>query len=133
TSDGIQFLDSNDYILTPLYLFLILIIALLFRNISLYKSPLGKYFMPGLMVKIVGGLGLGLVYGFYYHGGDTFYYYSDSITFNLAIYDNFNLFLKLLLLPAHTFTPLTYDYTKFLTYFHQPSGWMAVKVYGIIR
>lgn len=34
-----------------------------------------KYFIPGLTVKFVGAIALGLVYQFYYDGGDTFTYF----------------------------------------------------------
>jgi hypothetical protein len=132
TVDGTQFLDNTDYILAPAYFAIVLIIALLTRNVLLRGSPLRKYFLPGLLVKIIGGLGVGIVYGFYYGSGDTFYYYRDSLTFNLSLNEGFDIYFKLLALPANTITFATYDYTKWLAFFHEPSGWMADKVYGII-
>lgn len=132
TYDGDQFLAYSDYILIPGYFAIVLIIAFLARNASLRGSPLRKYFIPGLLVKIVGGLGVGVVYGFYYGSGDTFYYWRDSLTFNLSLREGFDIFFRLLMLPANTITFATYDYTKWLAFFHDSGGWMADKIYGII-
>src|SRR4051812_23523657 len=110
-SDGIVFLEINDLILTPVYLFYILIFAYLIRNIQLHHSPMRKYFIPGLMVKIFGGLGVLWVYGFYYKSGDTFYYFYDSRTFNASLKEGWGLFFKLLFLPANKITTSTYEST----------------------
>jgi hypothetical protein len=37
-----------------------------------------------------------------------------------------------LLVPGNTTTPATYDYTWWLTYFRDPAGWTADKVYGVL-
>jgi len=37
--------------------------------------PLRKYFIPGLSVKIIGAISIGLIYHYYYKGGDTFDYF----------------------------------------------------------
>lgn len=88
--------------------------------------------MPGLLVKIFGALLLGAIYGFYYKGGDTFYYYYDSRTFNNAIGQSLGLFFELLLLPAGKYTLATYESTRWLTFFRDTSTWTADKVYGIL-
>lgn len=130
--DGIQVLHLQDIILLPLYLIVILLFAFIYRNFAYRNKPYGKYLLSGLMVKIIGGLAMGAVYIYYYKAGDTFYYYYDSHTFNLSIQQSFGLFLKLLFLPAHTITMATYESTKWLVYFRDPSGWTADKVYGIL-
>src|SRR5439155_25347837 len=53
-------------------------------------------------------------------------------TFNNSLKEGFGLFFKLLLLPAQTYTTATYDSTWWVTFFHDPSGWMVDKIYGII-
>src|SRR6185369_7429106 len=131
--EDIVFLDVNDFALVPIYLFFIVLLGFLVKNITLQKSPLRKYFLPGMMAKIIGGLAVGAVYGFYYKGGDTFYYYYDSKTFNDAL-KNGGLpdFFQLLFLPAQKITIDTYESTRWLTYFKDPSGWTADKVYGVV-
>ena len=123
----------QDLILFPLYLIAILLAAYLYRNFRYCDSQLKKYFIPGLLVRIGGALGLGIIYLFYYHGGgDTFYYFKDSYAFNLAIQKSFSTFLQLLFLPADKITFALYDFIRLVTFFRDPSGWMADKVYGVL-
>lgn len=131
-SVGIQVLHVQDIVLLPLYLMVILLFAWIYKNIHYKESPFGKYMIPGLLVKIFGGLAMGAVYIYYYDGGDTFYYYHDSQTFNNAIKQSFGQFLRLLFLPANTVSTDTYESTNWLVYFNDRSGWTADKVYGII-
>src|SRR5260221_13143816 len=35
-----------------------------------------RYFFPAITLKIIGAIALGLIYQFYYHGGDTYNYHS---------------------------------------------------------
>ncbi len=37
-----------------------------------------KVFWPALILKLCAGIGLGLLYRYYYDGGDTFYFYSEA-------------------------------------------------------
>lgn len=130
--EGIKMFYLQDVFLLPLYLIIILIFAYLYRNFVYSHSPLKKYFIPGMLVKIMGGLGVGFVYVFYYNGGDTTYYFRDSAVFNNSINDSFSTFFKLLFLPAKTVTPATYEYTYGLSYFRDPSTWMADRIYGVL-
>src|SRR4051812_28912092 len=125
TKDGIIFLESSDLVLAPIYLFFLLFIAVGIRNSTLKESPLSKYFMPGLIVKILGGLAVGVIYGFYYQTGDSFYYWRDASAFNKALGDGIGQFFNLITLPANTATIYTTQYTYGLCYFRDPEGWMA--------
>lgn len=63
---------------------LVLMIAHKYSVNKLRKDPTYKYFLPGLIVKIFGAIALGLVYFFYYGGGDTVnYHYTASTLVNL--------------------------------------------------
>jgi hypothetical protein len=42
------------------------------------KSPLKNIFWPALSVKLVAGICLGLLYRYYYNGGDTFTYFEEG-------------------------------------------------------
>jgi hypothetical protein len=68
-------MDIFDLILSPFYLILILFIAHKFTIKRQRKYPVYKYFMRGLMLKIFGAICLGLVYFYYYQGGDTINYH----------------------------------------------------------
>ncbi len=130
--EGIVFLTEADFVLLPIYLVLLLFFSVLYRNIKYRNSPAKPYFLPGLLVKIFGALALGAIYGFYYKGGDTFYYFHDARTFNVAINDSLYRFFELLFLPAGKITLSTYEHTRWLTFFRDTSTWTADKFYGVL-
>ena len=65
----------QDLIVTPIYLLLLYALAYWIRP-KVTNRDTRKYFIPGLTVKFVGAIALGLVYQFYYEGGDTLNYYN---------------------------------------------------------
>lgn len=67
----------SDLLVTPVLLFLVILIALLIKKRVTTKES-SVYFIPGLLLKITGALSLGLIYQFYYGGGDTFNYYQQG-------------------------------------------------------
>lgn len=58
-------------------------------------SPLYRFFLPGLLVKIIGAISLGLVYFYYYKGGDTINYYQTATTLIDVLYDKPDTFMYL--------------------------------------
>ena len=67
-----------DLFLTPMYLFIIYLIAFRIKNKQILKYPEYKYFVWGVTFKIFGGIAFALVYVFWYDGGDTHTYFLDS-------------------------------------------------------
>ncbi len=56
-----------DLIVTPLAFFLIMALAYLLRKTTA-SNETKRYFYPALLLKIVGALGVGFIYQFYYGG-----------------------------------------------------------------
>jgi hypothetical protein len=81
-------ITAIDYILLPFYLWLIYTIAIYYRN-KLYPEnhPYRAYFIPGLTVKIFGAIFIGLVYNYYYDGGDTFNFFYHSQVINSTFFE----------------------------------------------
>ncbi len=75
----------KDLLIGPLYIFFIYIFAFLIRN-YVTDSETRKYFFPALTLKIIGAISVGILYYFYYGGGDTVAY-SDWAA--VHIYDAF--------------------------------------------
>jgi hypothetical protein len=50
--------------------------------------PEYRFYIPALTMKVLGGIGLCLVYTLYYKGGDTTQYFSDSVTVNKLLFTN---------------------------------------------
>lgn len=86
----IEFTDTGitalDYFLLPFYLFVIFKIAFYYRD-KFYpeKNPLRPYFIPGLMTKIGGAIFIGLIYNYYYKGGDTFNFFYHAKLINATL------------------------------------------------
>ncbi|MFL5753968.1 MAG: hypothetical protein ACJ76F_11215 [Bacteroidia bacterium] len=73
-----EILSVYDLLLTPLYLVIIILLAVVYQKHKVRNQPEYKYFTIGLTVKIIGAIALGLVYNFYYSGGDTINYYQTA-------------------------------------------------------
>lgn len=72
----------NDLLLGPAFFILLWVVALRLRSRYYGNSVHKKYFIPGMMAKMVGTLSLGLIYQFYYRGeGDSFGYFSGAKSF----------------------------------------------------
>lgn len=70
-------MDERDLIVTPLLLIGVYICAYLVRSrISDIESR--QYFLPALTVRIMGALAVGVIYQYYYEGGDTLAYHTHG-------------------------------------------------------
>jgi len=91
-------LSILDFVLLPFFLSIIYAIAYRFRNKNYpHKHPLRKYFIPALTIKIFGALFIGLIYAYYYKGGDTYYFFNQAQVLNSALDDSFGKWINLLL------------------------------------
>ncbi|MDZ4844314.1 MAG: hypothetical protein SH857_02065 [Chitinophagales bacterium] len=92
---------AKDFYLAPLFLMMIYGVAFLIRNKYYADSPLKKYFIPGLSVKLIGAFFSGLIYWYYYGGGDTIHYFMRT----KSVYDNVykhNIFIFMRVIFADT-------------------------------
>lgn len=124
-----QFFSPIDIILVPIYLIVIFSFARFYANRKLIDDPDFRYFIPGLAFKIIGGLGLAMVYLFYYSGGDTtFYFYNATILSNLAVYD-FNSFWHVFWSEASSdlFSYFNSE-TGYPIYMRETKTWMVVRI-----
>ncbi len=62
----------------PIYLLIMYLIANRIKQKGLRNNPVYKFYVWGLFAKIVGGIGIVLVYMYYWSGGDTTAYYESS-------------------------------------------------------
>lgn len=70
-------MTSSDLFVAPVIAVLILGIAMLLRSSVTFEEN-RKYFIPALTLKLLGSVGLGSLYQFYYGGGDTFGYFTHG-------------------------------------------------------
>ncbi|MCF8463879.1 MAG: hypothetical protein K9G41_03500 [Flavobacteriales bacterium] len=86
-----------DFILVPLFLVIAHYMASRTAAREISKYPEYKYYKSGLLFKIYGGVIFGLVYAFYYNGGDTMVYWEDAKILNTVIFHEPLCYLKILL------------------------------------
>jgi hypothetical protein len=88
-------LGLNDLLLTPIYLGIFYALAFAVRGqvTNVYTRP---YFIPALTLKFVGAIALGLIYTYYYNGGDTINYYDQASVIYHAFGDSFGAGFKML-------------------------------------
>ncbi len=92
-----QYITALDYALIPLALFIIFFFGIRYRN-NYYPSghPLRIYFIPALLVKLVGALFIGIIYAYYYKSGDTFNFFYHSRIINSSLDESFIKWVNLL-------------------------------------
>jgi hypothetical protein len=80
----------------------LLIIALSLLGQQLVRNrvkadPSWQYFLPGLWLKLIGGIAFGLIYTLYYKGGDTIGYYECAMAYVNLLFDDSNDFATAML------------------------------------
>lgn len=120
----------QDLVVTPLYLMLLYGLAYWIRP-KVTNRDTRKYFIPALTAKFIGAISLGLVYQFYYGGGDTFnYYHLGSEWVWKAFLDSPSKAVSLLL--AGTEYPLdAFEYATNIYFFGDLSSYFVVRVAGL--
>lgn len=119
----------QDFVITPLYLMVIYLIAYFVRNI-VADTNTKRYFIPALTVKIIGAIAVGLIYQFYYNGGDTFNYFNNSKHIWEAFKDSPSLGMSLIL-SNNQYTSANFQYASLMYFFHDTSSYFVVRVAGL--
>jgi len=90
-------LTAADFYLLPFYLIAIYSLAFFIRN-KYYPEghPWRPYFISGLSAKISGAIAVGLIYQYYYGGGDTFEFFFHSKLINNSLDISAGTWLRLL-------------------------------------
>ena len=83
-----------DLLISPIYIILILFIANLIRKQKINKYSEYQFFIPGILAKIAGAIGLGLIYIYYYGGGDTLNYFQSSVAYTNLLNKNASDFVE---------------------------------------
>ena len=78
-----------DFILMLLYFTVALLIGLVIRNQNIHDRYYKKFFIPGLIIKMLGGIAFGLIHTYYFtYGGDTKSYFADMHAITNFFYDD---------------------------------------------
>ncbi|WP_026998963.1 hypothetical protein [Eisenibacter elegans] len=124
-------MDLKDLVLTPLFLLFLVVVLQAWRN-SIRQPLYRKQFLPAVRLRLLGAVALGLIYQFYYGGGDTFVFFRDSYHIWDALFDSPFKWLGLITVPANTYDPNLYDYTRRIYHFVDPPTYHVIRVSGFL-
>ena len=119
-----------DLLLTPVYLAIFYVLAYIIKPRVTDKNT-ARYFIPGYTVKIVGAIALGLIYQFYYGGGDTFVFYQDSTLIHQVFFESPIAGLKLLF-SNDRYDPDIYLYASRMHHFGDTSTYFIIKLAAVL-
>jgi hypothetical protein len=119
--------ELRDLIVTPVIILMVYAVAYLVRS-RFTDSITRVYFIPALTVKIVGAIALGLIYQFYYQGGDTYNYHTHG---SRHIWEAFTESpakgLQLLLNTGGNYSDV-YKYASKILFYSDPQSYTIVKI-----
>ncbi len=108
-----QFITWLDYLLLPIYIGIVYLFAKRFRDTHYPPGhPWRQFFLTGLWLKIGGAVFIGLIYQYYYGGGDTAHYFEHGTIINSAFKDSP---LKWLNLVLHIPDSFNGEYSEYIT------------------
>lgn len=126
-------MDWKDFIVTPIYL-VMLYLFLFVINGTIRNPILRQYFLPAFTFKVIGALALGLIYQFYYGGGDTFNYYRDcSQMWNIFV-ESPIIWLQMLFTEAGNYdvNPILYNALRRVYFFQDPTSYLMIQFGTVI-
>lgn len=124
-----QFITILDYLLLPFIITAIFLIASRFRDKHYpVGHPWRPYFLTGLTVKIIGGIMIGLIYQYYYGGGDTANYFFHARVINSAFTDSPVKWINLVLNIPDWYDGNYTQYTSQMYWYQSHSEYMVAAI-----
>jgi len=109
-----EYLGIWDFIMVPLFLVLAHYFSSRTSSKMIGENPEYKYYRKGLLFKIYAGLAFGLVYAFYYGGGDTMIYWMDAKILNSMVLTEPLCYLKILFGDTRPMWFYCFDLTEYV-------------------
>ncbi len=120
-------MELRDLVVTPIIFILIYVMAYIVRA-KVTDDINHVYFLPALTVKLISALALGVLYQFYYGGGDTFMYHTHGSRFVWeAFCDSPLLGIKLLFSDGSNQVGI-YKYASRIYFFHDPASYAVIRI-----
>jgi hypothetical protein len=121
----------QDLLITPVWMLLLLALAYVVR--PYFTTPeTRRYFFPALLAKFCGAIGLGLIYQFYYGGGDTFNYFTHGSQWVWnAFMDNPVDGVRLIFQNNNETTEDLYKYTQHIWYYRDSHSYFIVRLVSL--
>ncbi len=126
-------MDIKDLIFTPIYLILFYAVAIIIKPF-VTDSRNQKFFIAALSLRFIGAILLGIVYQYYYEGGDTFNFFENGSKWIWkAFQDNPRLGWQLIWDEGGPVRNAeTYSYSQHIWYYRSSTSYFVVKVLAIV-
>jgi len=124
-------LALKDFILAPIALTFFYALLYFFKK-RLTTQETTRYFIPAFTLKVIGAISLGLIYHFYYSGGDTVNYFSDGKVIYTALMEDFLSGLDLLFREVDPDSMINYKYRSHLIFYRDPHSYFVSRIIAII-
>lgn len=122
-------MEIKDFFITPIVVAVVYALAYFVRP-WVTEPQTKRYFIPGLTLKIVGGLAVGFIYQFYYGGGDTFTYFQLGSKYIWeAFRESPDIGIKLLF-AGQDYVGETFKYASKIYTYGDLSSYFVVRVAG---
>lgn len=121
----------SDFIIGPLVMIVIYVLAFIVRPLVTYSFT-HKYFMPALTIKLLAALALGLLYQFYYGGGDTFTYFTHGASHIYRAFLDEPAKAFRLIFMRNDYQGGVYEYASRIWTYRDSSSFMVVRLAGLI-
>ncbi|MEQ8925925.1 MAG: hypothetical protein RLO81_08940 [Fulvivirga sp.] len=122
----------QDLFITPIYILLLSFLAYMVRPFVTTPET-RRYFLPALWVRFFGAIMLGVIYQFYYGGGDTFNYWEHGSRWIWeAFWDDLWDGIRLLTTSGGTHFPETFEYSQHIWYYRDPNSYFIVRLAAFI-
>lgn len=120
-------MELRDLIVTPLLLVIISVVAVRVRP-NMTDSITKQYFFPAIFLKLFASLILGLLYQFYYSGGDTYNYHTHGSRHIWEAFIDSPAAGVSLLVSNGNYTPGIYQYASKIIFFQDPASYFVVRI-----
>ncbi|MGK2860886.1 MAG: hypothetical protein ACSLE0_03075 [Chitinophagaceae bacterium] len=128
-----QYITILDYVLLPFVLAIVYGLAFQKRNKKYpHGHPWRPYYIPGLTVKIIGALFIGMLYQYYYGGGDTFNYFRYGKVINSAANESVIKWINLLLHIPGYYEAGYYEYTSQIPWYNATANYTVCSITAFI-
>lgn len=121
-------MELKDLFITPIYIIVLSLVAYMIRPFVTTRETI-KYFLPALWIRFFGAIMLGVIYQFYYGGGDTFNYFTHGSKW---IWEAFSQDISkgflMLISEGGDRIPETFQYSQHIWYYRDPNSYFIVRM-----
>ncbi len=128
-----RYITILDFVILPFVLAIVYALAYQKRNKKYPNGhPWRRYFIPGLTVKIAGAIFIGMLYQYYYGGGDTFNYFRFGKVINSSLNESFIKWINLLFHIPDYYDAGYYPYTSEIPWYNATANYTVCSISALI-